>query len=107
HSLRDQLQRSSRATTKPGAKLISIKSNDLYLKSNYQDFQRFPEVDLAIAADAEATLPSLIEAVKRHLTAGRKRAFEERGGKLAAAKQESLRKARADAAYAWDASPIS
>src|ERR1035437_9676409 len=63
HSFRDQLQRSYRATTKAGAKLISITSNDLYLKSNYQDFQRFPEVDLAIAADAEATLPSLIEAV--------------------------------------------
>jgi acetolactate synthase-1/2/3 large subunit len=107
HSFRDQLQRSSRATTKPGAKLISITSNDLYLKSNYQDFQRFPEVDLAIAADAEATLPSLIEAVKRHLTADRKRALQARGAKLAAAKQESLQKARADAAYAWDASPIS
>ena len=32
------------------------------MKSNYQDFQRYPEVDLAMAADAEATLPALIEA---------------------------------------------
>ena len=50
--------------TKPGTKLISITRDDLFIKSNYQDFQRYPEVDLAIAADAEATLPSLIEAVQ-------------------------------------------
>jgi acetolactate synthase I/II/III large subunit len=107
HSFRDQLHRSSRALTKPAAKLIGITATDLYLKSNYQDFQRYPEVDLAIAADAEATLPSLIDAVKRHLTADRKRVMTERGAKLARDKQESFQKARADAAYAWDASPIS
>ncbi len=33
-------------------------------KSNYQDFGRYAEVDLAIAADAEATLPALIEAAR-------------------------------------------
>ena len=37
---------------------------DLNHKSNYQDFGRYAEVDLAIAADAEATLPALIEAVQ-------------------------------------------
>ena len=36
-----------------------------------------------MAADAEATLPSLIEAVKRLMTDDRKRAFEDRGRKLA------------------------
>ena len=61
--------------TKRDAKLISITANDLYMKSNYQDFQRYTEVDLAMAADAEATLPSLIEAVKRLLTDDRKRTF--------------------------------
>jgi acetolactate synthase-1/2/3 large subunit len=107
HSFRDQLKRSSRTLTKAATKLISITATDLYMKSNYQDFQRYPEVDLAIAADAEATLPSLIEAVKRLLTTDRKRAFGERGAKLAKAKQDSQQKARADAAYAWDASPVS
>ena len=107
HSFRDQLHRSSRALTKTTAKVISITATDLYLKSNYQDFQRYPEVDLAIAADAEATLPSLIEAVKRHLTPDRKNALTRRGAKLAADRQESLNRSRADASYAWDASPIS
>ena len=36
-----------------------------------------------MAADSEATLPSLIEACKRLITADRKRALEERGKKLA------------------------
>src|SRR6266850_2176663 len=107
NNLRDQLVRSSRPITKKGAKLVSISSNDLYLKSNYQDFQRYTEVDLAIAADVEATLPSLVEAVKRLITADRKRVFEERGKKFAAAHAQAAEQARSAAAYAWDASPIS
>jgi acetolactate synthase I/II/III large subunit len=107
HSFRDQLKRTSQSITKPGAKLISITAGDLFLRSNYQDFERYPEVDLAIAADAEATLPSLIEAVKRLTTPGRKSAFEARGAKLAAAAKDSLERTRSDATYAWDASPIS
>src|SRR3989442_13835037 len=67
NNLRDQLIRSSRPLTKQGAKLVSISSNDLYVKSNYQDFQRYTEVDLAIAADVEATLRSLLEACKRRM----------------------------------------
>jgi hypothetical protein len=62
HSYRDQLTRGSRSLIKKDVKLISITANDLYLKSNYQTFQRYTELDLAMAADAEATLPSLIDA---------------------------------------------
>jgi acetolactate synthase-1/2/3 large subunit len=83
HSFRDQLQRTSQPITKQGAKFISITAGDLFLRSNYQDFERYPEVDLAIAADAEATLPSLIEAVKRLITPDRRRTLDERGAKLA------------------------
>ena len=107
HTYRDQIERTSRSTTTPNAKLVSINSNDLYIKGNYQDFQRYPEVDLAIAADAEATLPSLTEAVKRLITDDRKRAFQDRGSRLQAAHQQSLERARDAAAFAWDASPIS
>src|SRR6266853_918293 len=49
---------------KRDAKLISISSVDLNTKANYQDFQRFQVIDVQMAADAEATLPALIEAVK-------------------------------------------
>ncbi|HEY3136205.1 MAG TPA: thiamine pyrophosphate-binding protein, partial [Blastocatellia bacterium] len=107
NALRDQLYKASRPATKAGVKTISIGVGDLYIKSNFQNFQRFLEVDVASAADGEATLPSLIEAVKRLITDDRKRAFEARGAKLATASRAALEKARGDAAYAWDASPIS
>src|SRR3989441_1626071 len=60
NSFHDQVRRSSHPIMKPGAKLVSISAGDLYTKANYQEFNRFTEVDLAIAADAEATLPALI-----------------------------------------------
>lgn len=107
NSFRDQINRTSLPLTKPGVKLVTITAADLFSKSNYQDFQRFPQVDLDIAADAEATLPSLTESIKRQLTADRKRVFQDRGARLAIAQQESLERAREAAAYAWDASPIS
>ncbi|HLX44235.1 MAG TPA: thiamine pyrophosphate-binding protein, partial [Bryobacteraceae bacterium] len=96
-----------RSTTKPGAKLITISAADLPMKSNYQDFGRYAEVDLAIAADAEATLPALIEAVKRLITTDRKAAFQQRGAKLAEAARKAREKTVDQAAWGWDASPIS
>jgi acetolactate synthase-1/2/3 large subunit len=107
HNYRDQLHRSYQPITRSNAKLITITARDLYLKSNYQDFERFQDVDLAMAADAEVTLPSLTEAIKRLTTDDRKRVFQERGAKLATASQKASERARVDASYGWDASPIS
>jgi thiamine pyrophosphate-dependent acetolactate synthase large subunit-like protein len=107
HSYHDQMERTSRPLTKPGAKLISISSTGLFFKSNYQNFQRYPEVNLDMAADAQATLPSLIEAVKKELPASRNSVLHGRGTRLAAAHQQTLQNARESATYAWDASPIS
>jgi len=97
----------SKPLTKPGAKLATIYSGDLGEKSNYQDLGRYAEVNVAIAADAEATLPYLIEACKRLITADRKRAFAERGAKLGEAAKRTKQQAIDQAAYGWDASPIS
>jgi thiamine pyrophosphate-dependent acetolactate synthase large subunit-like protein len=88
-------------------KTINISSLDLYIKSNLQDFQHLPDADLAIAADSEATLPLLIEEVKRLLTADRRRQIQERGAKLAEANQRARLEAAAAASYGWDASPVS
>ena len=86
---------------------ISISTTDLNTKSNYQDFQRFPDLDLSMAADSEATLPALIEACRRLLTGDRKSALEERAKKLGEAQQEARQRMLTEASYAWDASPIS
>jgi acetolactate synthase-1/2/3 large subunit len=107
NSFRDQMRRTSEPLIKPGTKLISINADDLYTKSNYQDFDRLPEVDLAIAADGESTLPALTEAVKRLMTDDQRRACEQRGAQLAKARQQILERDREAAAVAWDASPIS
>ena len=107
HSYRDQLQRTSQPIIDKNTRLISVTANDLYVKGNYQDFQRYTEVDVAIAADAQATLPSLIEAVKRQLTADRRRALEDRGKRLSQTHDEIMEQVRVDASYGWDASPIS
>jgi len=89
------------------AKTISISALDLFIKSNLQDFQHMAEVDMAIAADAEATLPVLIEEVKRLVTADRRRVLLERGARLAEAHRQARVQAVEAAAYGWDASPIS
>ena len=106
-AFRDSLERSYRSIIKPGTKLISINALDLNTKGNYQDFQRFHEVDIAMAADSEATLPSLVEAVKKLITSDKRIAFEARGKKYAEMSATARDRSRMDAAYAWDASPIS
>ena len=97
----------SRQAGPRNAKVISITAADLFQRSNYGDYMRYAEVDLAIAADAEATLPALIEEVKRLTTGDRKRAFAARGAKIAAANRETYERAKTEATYGWDASPIS
>jgi acetolactate synthase-1/2/3 large subunit len=101
------LELTSFPRARPGVRSISIESTALYIKSNYQDFQRYAEVDVAMAADAEATLPALIEACRRLATDDRRRAFGERRQRLEQTHLQGLAAARAEAAYAWDASPIS
>jgi thiamine pyrophosphate-dependent acetolactate synthase large subunit-like protein len=92
---------------KPGTRLITITAGDLFSRSNYQDFGRYAEVDLSLAADAEATLPSLIEACRKLVTPDRRRAMEERGKRLAERHKQNRDRDFDDAAYGWDASPVS
>jgi acetolactate synthase-1/2/3 large subunit len=106
NSFSDRIVRTSHPITKPGAKIVTLGSRDLYLKANYQDFGRYQEVDLSIAGDAEASLPALTELVKRLIDPGRKAAFEARGKKLAAARLAAMEQAKAAATIGWDASPI-
>jgi acetolactate synthase I/II/III large subunit len=97
----------NRTRIKPETQLISINSSELLTKANYQDFQRFQPVDVAMAADAESTLPALIEAVKAAIPADRKSAIEQRGEAARKAYAEQRVRTKQAAALAWDASPIS
>jgi acetolactate synthase-1/2/3 large subunit len=106
HSFSDRIVRTSDPDYKKTAKIVTLGNRDLYMKSNYQDLGRYQEVDLTIAGDAEASLPGLIEQVKRQTDDGRKSVFDARGKKLAAAKLASVEQAKSDATIGWDASPI-
>jgi ABC-type uncharacterized transport system involved in gliding motility auxiliary subunit len=75
---------------KPKTKLISISSVDLLTKSNYQDFQRFQSIDVSMPGDAEAMLPSLIEAVKSAIPNDRKDALTKRGDAIRQAHPKGL-----------------
>jgi acetolactate synthase I/II/III large subunit len=102
----DRIVRTTRPTIKKSAKIISLGLRDTYLKSNYQDFGRYQDVDLAIAGDGEASLPLLIETVKRLADPARKAAYEARGKKLAASHLAMIEQSKSDATLGWDASPI-
>ena len=96
-----------RPVIKPGTKVITISMQDVYHKSNYQDFQRFMPADLAIGGDTEASLPDLIEAVKRATTGERKAAFAERIKAVAKMHRDMKSRDKERAALGWDASPVS
>jgi thiamine pyrophosphate-dependent acetolactate synthase large subunit-like protein len=92
--------------TKDGAKVVSISSLDLFQRSNYQDFARYNEVDMAIAGDGEATLPILIEACKKLVTAERRSAFATRATRLADQYKKNREQALAQATLGWDSNPL-
>ncbi len=102
----DRIVRSSRPLHKPTAKIISLGLRDMYLKSNFQDFGRFSDIDMSIAGDGEASLPALTEAVRKLIDPGRKSAYEVRGKRYAAARLAMMEQAKSDATIGWDASPI-
>jgi thiamine pyrophosphate-dependent acetolactate synthase large subunit-like protein len=87
-------------------KTITISTADFLATRNFEESN--PALgDLAVAADPESTLPSLIEEVRRLVTADRKRVFDDRGAKHAEANRQARLQSMDAARYGWDASPIS
>lgn len=102
----DRIVRRSRPLTKDGAKTIHIGAKDLFLKSNFQDFGRYQDVDISVTGDAQTSLRPLIEAVKKHLdpaSADARMARAQRYGKAQAANLERMRR---EASIGWDSTPI-
>jgi acetolactate synthase I/II/III large subunit len=89
------------------ARIVNISMQDVFLHSNYQDFQRYLPADLAINGDAQASLPALTQEVGKLLTDDRRRAFAQRGAKLKEMHAKSRKHALEEAALGWDGSPIS
>jgi acetolactate synthase-1/2/3 large subunit len=90
-----------------GGKTISICAEYLFQGRNIHDFGNYAEVDLAIGADGEATLPLLIEEIRRLVTPEKRTAFAARGARIAAAHKQQRTRRIEEARYGWDDSPIS
>ena len=103
----DRVHREEVRVAREDATLISLGVNDLFLKSNYQSFQRYQPVDLAIAGDAEATLPALTEEVRRAVSTERRSRIADRRDGLRQAYLDMRAQAHTDATYAWNTSPVS
>lgn len=107
NNLRDRVHKDAVRRARPDARVIDIGVKDLFMRSNYQSFQRFNPSDLSIAGDAQATLPSLLEEVERQLTRSRRASNADRERRWRAAHAQTRRNWLDAARYAWDAKPIS
>ncbi|HEY5340333.1 MAG TPA: thiamine pyrophosphate-binding protein, partial [Candidatus Aquilonibacter sp.] len=103
----DSVGRPTVMRIKPGTKVIEINSQLLVGAGNYQDKQRFYPSDIPIAADAEATLPSLTEAVERNMTDARRNQNPQRAERFKRMFVGTRMAARDALAVGWNASPIS
>src|SRR5579871_3195842 len=103
----NDLQNELRAARQRGGKVISISSLSLNHKANIQDYGHYADIDLDIGGDPEATIPELIEAIKKQMSANQKAAIEARGKQLGEANHKA-RLANIEAArVGWDSSPVS
>ena len=95
-----------RFVAQTGVKIVNLSMQDVYIRSNYQDFQRYQAADLSINGDAQASLPALTEQVRKLMTPERQRVAKERSTALA--KQAGTARAALleSAARGWDASPV-
>jgi len=91
----------------PDVKIITIGMNDVSIRSNYQDFQRFLSVEMAIPGEAQASMPILTDYILKNATAAQKASFEARREPMKKRWDKQLQDAKEGAALAWDASPIS
>ncbi len=107
NSVRDIAHKDTRRLVRPDARVITIGVNDLFMKSNYQNFQRYFDADLSIAGDAQATLASLTEAVRNAMPRSTRSALADREERLRAQHARRREEVANAARYGWNASPVS
>jgi thiamine pyrophosphate-dependent acetolactate synthase large subunit-like protein len=98
--------KTQRYVAKAGVQVINLSMQDVYIRSNYQDFQRYQAVDLAINGDAQASLPTLFEQVNKSMSPERGRASQARIDELARHARASHDALRESAARGWNSSPV-
>ncbi len=95
-----------RFVAQTGVKIINISMQDVFLHSNYQDFQRYQAADLSINGDAQSSLAPLIDHVAQLMTPERQRTAQARAAALGAQARTARTQLLESAARGWDASPV-
>jgi acetolactate synthase I/II/III large subunit len=106
-ALPESIPRTSVRRIRPDCKVINIDGQYLVGAGNFQDKQRFFQADLPIAADSEATVPYLTEAVKSAMSTARRNENANREARLRTAYYIKRESDMQFAAIGWDNSPIS
>jgi thiamine pyrophosphate-dependent acetolactate synthase large subunit-like protein len=103
----DTVTRPTRRVARTTAKTITIGLDDYAARGNIQDQQHAFDPDLAIVGEPQASLPYLIDAVRRELGTGAHDVIAQRAADVK--KQHDALHAGylQAAAFAWDATPIS
>jgi thiamine pyrophosphate-dependent acetolactate synthase large subunit-like protein len=107
NTVSDRVTRETSRIARADLKIVTIGTGELFYRSNYQGFGRYYGAELAIAGDAQASLPALLEAVRAELTSARRGALAARAEGMRSAREARRAAARDAARYAWDASPVS
>ena len=72
NEVRDLIGRpNSQLNRQANLKIIHIGTESLMVRANYAEVQRYAAADISLPGDAEATMPALLEALKRELTPAR------------------------------------
>jgi thiamine pyrophosphate-dependent acetolactate synthase large subunit-like protein len=93
-------------TVATGARRVGLSTDELLPTSNYNVLGTPLQADILAAGDPEATLPALIEEVRRLITPARRADFEQRGRRHTEANSQARRQWVEQARYGWDSSPI-
>jgi len=86
---------------------VSITSAEFLATHNFNVNGNAPAGDLVVSADAQASLPALIEEVRKLMTPALKTKFEDRGKKHAEANLAARQATVDSASYGWNANPVS
>jgi len=103
----DAVVKNKRRVADKNVKLVSIGVSDLYMQSNYQNFQRYQPVDLSIAGEGEASVARLIELINSSMSKRQRRSIASRKKHFQSMHKEMTEIATKQAAIGWNASPVS
>ena len=70
--------RTTQSLSRPDVKVITLGFGESAIRSNYQDFQRFLSVELAIHGEAQASMSLLTEHLQKQITAAQRTAIAAR-----------------------------